>query len=242
MSIQLFECLEAGVDIPVVANAPLALVNEVSAERPSNWQITRLFAGLIITQALTERGIFDDTPRIYGTTDEDELLILPHYKLRTMSEEAKAEASALRAAGEFIKGVHDTRTGFRKFIAKTSLDEIPVYPLMGVHNWFGDARPVLVEEKDNPELQQAVQEYGMSVQDVFSAMNGRIGYFCTQHTFGARVMEGVSAWRSFIRSVIVDDEQRPSKLRRLYAVFHKDIRKQTSSPVQDGATDELSVA
>lgn len=79
----------------------------------------------------------------------------------------------------------------------------------------------------------------MTTTDVFRSMNDRVGYFCTQHVFGARVLEGVKAWRAYVQSVRVTDAERPSRLRRLYAVIHKDIRKQTNSPVQNGAIDEL---
>lgn len=129
MSLDVIERLETALVYPELA---LPVQDEVEPQTQlSNWRITRLFGGLMIAQALTEHGIFDDTPRIYGVQDSDELLTLPHYKVRTMTDEVKAQAEYYRSIGEFVKGVHDKRPGIRGLLAKLSLDEVPVYPLMG---------------------------------------------------------------------------------------------------------------
>lgn len=196
---------------------------------PSDWRINLAMAGLILAQTLTEAGIFDDTPRIYGA-EEHELIILPHYKFRTMSAEMVAKAEQLKAEGNFVKGRDDHRTLLGKFLVKTNLDEIPFYQLIGVLPWFGDVRPLLVQEQDNIEFKEAAAELDMTPMDVCRAISGRVGYFCTQHTLGTRVLEGLQAWRQYVCSATISDENRPSKLARAQAVLHPTIRKQNKSP------------
>ena len=219
---------------------PASEVEIQSQTQIHNWRINLLFGGLILGQYLEEKGIFDGTPRIYGATIDDQPIVLPHYKFRTMhhqSADEKAEEDYLRSEGIFIKGVHDShrRTRIGSFLAKHSIDEIPFYPLIGVHKWFGKVRPILTKEQENTDFIQAASEYNMAPIDVFRNINGNIGYFCVMHTLGARVLDGVESWKKYIQASLTDDEQQPKKHHLIRSVLHKNVRKQTSSPHISGA-------
>lgn len=183
---------------------------------PSKWEVTRLFGMLMIAQYFEERGTFDGTMRVIGADEYGNAIESPNYKIDTMgiTEQQKEVHNQMRRDGTFIKGVHDKRTKIGRFLAAFRIDEIPtaiIYPLAGVHKFYGNTRALLASELESPQFYTALERRGATKEQFLR--NIRVGVVNVTQAFGVTELTTQDDFDTLVMSVLLDqnDTNYPSK-------------------------------
>lgn len=209
------------------------------------WKVNRLFGLLMVAQYLEEKQKFDGTPRVFGADQAGNPIESPNYKIDTMGISAaeKEVHNQMRRAGTFIKGVHDKRKGWGRFLAATRIDEIPtalIYPLAGVHKFYGNTRPLLPAELESPQFYNALQIFGVTKAEFLSKI--RVGVINVTQAYGVTEMITQADYDTLVMSVIIDpaDPDYPSKT-RMTVETAKDIVKKIGREIGRATSQVVQV-
>ncbi len=183
---------------------------------------------LEIVRDLVQIGWVDDTPRVYGATDRQELIVLPHYKVKTypnmtLEEQRKHDIRHLLGQND-KKYSNRERTTFGSILARGSFDEIPFHVAIGTHGLFGNARPPLVPEFFSEYYREYAEQQNMTPLE--TAQRLQVGVFTVCATLSGRIMDE-EGWPKYMRAVRMPREEWPTKLDMVKATLSKDFISQT---------------
>ncbi len=175
----------------------------------SNWKLNRLFGTLIVAQALEERRTFDGTPRVIGADEDGKAIESPNYKLDTMkaTKAQKELHNQMRRDGIYNKDEHDIRTKWGRIWSALRIDEIPtaiIYPLAGVHDFFGNTRTLLPAELESPQFYRALELQEVTKEEFLKHI--RVGVINVTQAFGVTELTTQENFDILVMSVMIDPD------------------------------------
>ncbi len=190
-------------------------------------QLAARQARLKAARLMTKAGLLDDTPRIYGATADEELMIFPHFKPRTIKPMSVAQQTAHDLSileGTFDKRNSDIQRTLRgKLLTRIDADEIPVNYWIGVHNLFGNGRPPLVPEFFSEMYEKFAADFNMTPMESLQKL--QVGFFTVSACFGARIMDEQGRPR-YMEAVQLAEEAWPPKIDMIKATFSEEFLSQ----------------